>query len=83
MVNISPEVQSVEQGQDVNLVCNIDAEPQAVQVQWRHDTLANIQGTDNVLLLENVTRAHEGKYTCTVKNEHGSASKSATITVNC
>ncbi|XP_075248765.1 uncharacterized protein LOC142341591 isoform X4 [Convolutriloba macropyga] len=81
VVQISPTVTSVEEGTELVLVCDIDAEPKEVQIEWGHQSIELQDTHRNVLSIPNVTRSHGGRYTCTVKNEHGSASKSAQVTI--
>ena len=83
VVQISPTVTSVEEGTELVLVCDIDAEPKEVQIEWGHQSIELQDTHRNVLSIPNVTRSHGGRYTCTVKNEHGSASKSAQVTILC
>lgn len=45
-------------------------------------TLASVGEHTSLLLINNVTSPHAGRYTCEATNAAGSANKSATLTVN-
>lgn len=45
-------------------------------------SLASVGDHTSLLLINNVTSPHAGRYTCEASNAAGSANKSATLTVN-
>ncbi|XP_037805193.1 nephrin-like isoform X1 [Penaeus monodon] len=72
--------QNIREGDDVYFECRVTANPKAYKVLWKHNGVVVRQERENGVLLTNrslvvqeVTRAHAGKYTCQASNVEGDA----------
>ncbi|BES90007.1 nephrosis 1, congenital, Finnish type (nephrin) [Nesidiocoris tenuis] len=74
--NLNP--QDIEEGDDVYFECNIDANPKAYKVVWRHNNQviqlnqkSGVIVSNEALALQNVKREQSGNYTCFASNVEG------------
>ncbi|XP_045103585.1 nephrin-like [Portunus trituberculatus] len=71
-------LESVEEGDQVTFTCQVDANPQVTGIQWAQDGVPlqtnssmGVRVGGDTLLLEKVTRASTGHYTCAAANTEG------------
>ncbi|XP_064099983.1 nephrin-like isoform X2 [Macrobrachium nipponense] len=71
---------NIREGDDVYFECEVQANPRAYKVVWKHNGALVRQEKENGILLTNrslvvqeVTRKHAGQYTCQASNVEGDA----------
>ncbi|CAL1282679.1 unnamed protein product [Larinioides sclopetarius] len=74
----SQQNELIREGSDVHLECNIQANPPAADVRWRfhskaipHDPSKGMLLRNNTLIIQNVQKAHRGRYRCLASNLEG------------
>uniref|UniRef100_A0A0A9XSS5 Kin of IRRE-like protein 3 n=3 Tax=Lygus hesperus TaxID=30085 RepID=A0A0A9XSS5_LYGHE len=74
--NLNPH--DIEEGDDVYFDCNIDANPKAYKVVWKHNNhmiqlnqKSGVIVSNEALALQNVKRDQSGNYTCIASNVEG------------
>ena len=73
----------VNQGQLGQLVCTVVDGDEPLTITWSLHGEDLSSGPDlTMLMISSVTYRHSGKYTCTARNEAGSASHSVELRVN-
>jgi hypothetical protein len=90
MVNIAPHNMTVEVGLDLRLVCEVTGDLTDVSIQWVKDGFPLLEdGDDRIkvtpqgeLLIEDMMKSDEGKYTCSATRYEIEMSKSTTIYTN-
>ncbi|XP_068691181.1 scavenger receptor cysteine-rich type 1 protein M130-like [Montipora foliosa] len=87
VVYVSPQYQTVVEGETSNISCNASGEPQP-KLSWKFEngelpTGAVITNTSNqsLLLLPKTAKSMEGWYQCIAKNEAGEGSSNSTLHV--
>ncbi|KAL1114802.1 hypothetical protein AAG570_007626 [Ranatra chinensis] len=81
----------IKEGDDVYFECNIRSNPKAYKLAWFHngeEIQQNVSGgvilSDHSLVLQGVTRATAGEFTCMAANTEGKGtSNSVTLKVMC
>ncbi|XP_069952853.1 uncharacterized protein [Cherax quadricarinatus] len=63
----------IKEGDDVYFECSVQAKPSSVQVAWKHNGVELVAGagvflSNMSLVVQRVTRAHGGDYTCEATN---------------
>ena len=82
---------NIKEGDDVYFECSVRANPQPYKITWRHngrELTHNVQKkviiSNQSLVLQKVTRADTGVYTCTAHNSEGDGvSNSINLNVKC
>ena len=82
---------NIKEGDDVYFECAVRASPQPYKITWRHngrELTHNLQKkviiSNQSLVLQKVTRADTGVYTCTAHNSEGDGvSNSINLNVKC
>ncbi|KRT84413.1 Fibronectin domain-containing protein, partial [Oryctes borbonicus] len=85
--SLNPE--DIKEGDDVYFECNIRANPKTYKLSWfhndvemHHNVSAGVILSDHSLVLQSVTRATAGEFTCVATNVEGKgASNPVTLTV--
>ncbi|XP_050727933.1 nephrin-like [Eriocheir sinensis] len=74
----------VEEGDQVTFKCQVDANPQVTGIQWAQDGVPlrtnnsmGVRVVEDRLVLEGVTRASTGHYTCAAANTEGARTSNA------
>nr|XP_053653571.1 LOW QUALITY PROTEIN: synaptogenesis protein syg-2-like [Cherax quadricarinatus] len=74
---------NIREGDDVYFECRVEANPRAYKVVWKHNGVVVRQEKEGGVLLTNrslvvqeVTRAHAGRYTCQASNVEGDSTSS-------
>jgi len=84
MITQSPSPVTVEEGQNVNLLCKATGQP-SPKLMWRkllhHMSRKNTEVVDGNLTIINVTKADGGAYVCSTKNLLGEDSAVAIVIV--
>ncbi|KAK3867300.1 hypothetical protein Pcinc_027232 [Petrolisthes cinctipes] len=77
-LGLSLDPHNIKEGDDVYFECSIHANPRAYKVTWQHKGLplkhnitANVIVSNQSLVLQQVSRAHAGRYTCSASNIEG------------
>nr|XP_045610668.1 uncharacterized protein LOC123765877 [Procambarus clarkii] len=69
---INQNLENVQEGDDVNLICVVEANPASADVTWMHDgKIVLEESTTNVLELETVAHSSSGNYSCRASNSEG------------
>ncbi|CAL4104704.1 unnamed protein product, partial [Meganyctiphanes norvegica] len=83
-VGASLDMTDIEEGDDIYFECNIKANPTVFKVQWflngeelKHNQSAGVIQSNQSLVLQRVTRASSGLYTCTATNIEGTGKSNA------
>ena len=82
---------NIKEGDDVYFECSVRASPSPYKITWRHngrELTHNVQKkviiSNQSLVLQKVTRADTGVYTCTAHNSEGDGvSNSINLNIKC
>ncbi|XP_042886262.1 synaptogenesis protein syg-2-like [Penaeus japonicus] len=83
-VGLNIDLKDIEEGDTVHFDCIVDANPAVTGVQWAHNGVPlktnltrGIQVSPSKLILQEVTRAASGYYTCAAANTEGARTSNA------
>ncbi|XP_043101036.1 uncharacterized protein LOC122349153 [Puntigrus tetrazona] len=79
-VSVSPSAEVVE-GDSVTLICSSDSNPPALNFSWFKENQSSAVGSEQSLIISNISSEHSGEYKCRSTNIHGEKDSDA-VNVN-